>query len=152
MSLPAVRMRSTKLPAELAQLLFALGIPEEVLAVLAHRNVGVHAAAVDAHHRLGQEAGGHAHLGGDLAADQLVELDLVGRGDHLGVAVVDFKLRRRDLGVILLVLEAHGALHFGGGVDERAQRVAGQRVIVAAGVHVLELAGFVVAPLGVGRP
>ena len=53
--------------------------------------------------------------------------------------------------MVLLVLEAHGALHFGGGVDERAQRVAGQRVIVAAGVDVLELAvGFVIVPLRVG--
>ncbi len=32
---------------------------------------------------------------------------------------------------------------------KRAQRIAGQRVIVAAGVHVFELAGLVVVPLGV---
>ena len=51
--------------------------------------------------------------------------------------------------MVLLVLEAHRALHFGGGVDERAQRIAGQRVVVAAGVDVFELAGLVVAPLGV---
>ena len=127
-----------------------VGVPEHVLAVLADGDVGVHAVAVHAHDRLGQEAGGHAHLGGDLAADQLVELDLVGGVDHFGVAVVDLELRGRDLGVILLVLEAHGALHFGGAVDERAQGVAGQRVVVAAGVHVVELAGLVVVALGVG--
>ena len=51
--------------------------------------------------------------------------------------------------MVLLVLEAHRALHFGDGVDELAQRVAGQRVVVAAGVDVLEVAGFVVAALGV---
>ena len=148
-SLPCVRMRSTNSQANLLDLLFALRIPEHVLAVLADRNVGVHAAAVHAHDRLGQEARGQPHLGGHLAADQLVELDLIGRGDHFGVAVVDFELRRRDFRMVLLVLEAHGALHFGAVIDERAQRIAGQRVIVAAGVDVLELAGFVIAPLGV---
>ena len=92
----------------------------------------MHAAAVDADDRLGQEARGHAHLRRHLAADQLVELDLVGGGNHFAVAVVDLELRGRDFGVVLLVLEAHRALHFGGGVDELAQRVAGQRVVVAA--------------------
>ena len=77
-----------------------------------------------------------------LAADQLVELNLIGRRHHFAVAVVDFKLRGRNFRVILLVLESHRALHFGRGIDEGAQRIAGQRVIVAAGVHVLELAGF----------
>ena len=42
--------------------------------------------------------------------------------------------------MVLLVLEAHGALHFGGGVDEGAQRIAGQRVMIA-GIDVFELAG-----------
>ena len=51
--------------------------------------------------------------------------------------------------MILFVLESHGALHFGGGVDERAQRVAGQRMVVAAGIHVFELAGLVVVALGI---
>ncbi len=111
---------------------------------LADRNVGVHAAAVDADDRLGQEAGGHAHVAGHLAADQLVELDLVGGGHHFAVSVVDLELRGRDLGVVLLVLEAHGALHFGGGVDKVAQRIARQGVVVAARVHVLELAGLVI--------
>ncbi len=91
-------------------------------------------------------------LRGDLAADQLVELDLVGGGDHFAVAVVDLELRGRDFRVVLLVLEAHRALHFGGGVDEGAQRIAGQRVVVAAGVHVFELAGFVVACARRRRP
>jgi hypothetical protein len=51
--------------------------------------------------------------------------------------------------VVLLVLEAHGALHFGRGVDELAQRIERERVVVAAGVDELELAGLVVALLGV---
>ena len=110
----------------------------------------MHAAAVDAHHRLGQEARRQPHAGGDLAADQLVELDLVGRGHDFGVAVVDFELRGRDFGVVLFVLEAHGALHFGAGIDEVAERIAGQRVVVAAGVDVFELAGLVIAAFGVG--
>ena len=112
----------------------------------------MHAAAVHAHHRFRQEAGGQPHVGRDLAANQLVDLDLVGGSHNFAVAVVDFKLRGRDFRMVLLVLEAHGALHFGGGVDKRAQRVAGQRVVIAAGVDVLELAGFVIAPLGVRAP
>ena len=119
-------MRSRNAQPNFAEFFFALGIPEKILAAFADGNVGVHAAAVDADHGLGQEAGGEAHVGGDLAADQFVKLDLVGGGDHFAVAVVDFELRRRDFGVVLFVLEAHGALHFGGGVDELAQRIAGQ--------------------------
>ena len=112
----------------------------------------MHAAAVDANHRLGQEAGGQSHVARDLAADQFVELDLIGRGHDFGIAVVDFELRGRDFGVILFVLEAHGALHFGSRVDEIAQRIAGQRVVVAAGIDVFELAGLVISALGVRRP
>ena len=63
-------------------------------------------------------------LRGDLAAEQLVELDLVGGDQRLGVAVVHLELRGRHLGVVLLVLEAHRALHLGRGVDELAQRIA----------------------------
>ena len=74
---------------------------------------------------------------------------MVGGGHHFGVAVVDLELRGRDLGVILFVLESHRALHFRGRIDEGAQRIAGQRMIVAAGVHVFELAGLVVGALGV---
>ncbi len=74
---------------------------------------------------------------------------MIGRRHHLGVAVVDFELRRRHFRVILFVLESHGPLHFGAPVDKGAQRIAGQRVIVSAGVHILEFAGFVIAPLGV---
>ena len=51
--------------------------------------------------------------------------------------------------MILLVLEAHRTLHLGDRIDERAQRVTGQRVIVAAGVDVFELAGLVEMTLGI---
>jgi hypothetical protein len=112
-------------------------------------DIGVHAAAVDADDGLGQVAGGVAHAVGDLAGEQLVELNLVGGGDDFAIAVVDFELAGRDFGVVLLVLEAHGPLHFGRGVDELAEGIEGQGVVVAAGVDELELAGFVVALLGV---
>ena len=75
-----------------------------------------------------------------LSANQFVELDLVGRRDHLAVAVVDLELRRRHFRMVLLVLETHRALHFGRGVDEGAQRIAGQRVVVSAGIDVFKLA------------
>jgi hypothetical protein len=107
-----------KLPAEGWRASPALWIPEEVGLALGDGHVGVHAAAVDADDRLGQEAGRVAHVVGHLAAEQLVELDLVGRGNHFAVAVVDFELAGRDFGVVLFVLEAHGALHFSRGVDE----------------------------------
>ena len=45
--------------------------------------------------------------------------------------------------------EAHRALRLGRGVDEAAQRVARQRVVVAAGRDELELARLVVVALGV---
>jgi hypothetical protein len=109
----------------------------------------VHAAAVHAHHRLGQKAGRVAHVVGDLAAEQLVELDLIGRGNNFAVAVVDFELAGRDLGVILFVLEAHRALHFSSGIDELAQRIERQRVIVAAGVDEIEAARLVELALGI---
>ena len=141
-SLPWVSMRSTNSQPSLLIFSSPFGSQKRFLPLLLIGDVGVHAAAVDADHRLGQEACGQSHVARHLAADQLVELDLVGRGNHLRVVVVDFELRRRDLGVIFFVLEAHGALDFGRGVDEVAQRVAGQRVIVAAGVHIFELAAF----------
>ncbi len=127
-----------EVPAKPAELFLALRIPERVLIVLTDGNVGVHAAAVHADDRLGKEARGHAHPGRHLAADELVELDVVGRSHHFRIAIVDFELRGRDFGVILLVLEAHGTLHFGGLIDEGAQRIARQRVVVTTGVHILE--------------
>src|SRR5262249_58358312 len=92
---------------------------------------------------------GDSLLGGNLDTDHFVELNLVGCGNRSAIAVVDFKLGRRTLRVVLLILESHRALHLGGGIDEGAQRIAGQRVIVAAGIYILELAGFVVAALGI---
>lgn len=137
-------------PAGLAELFLSLGIPEKILAVFADGDVGVHAAAVDANDGLRKEGSGEAHFVGDLATDEFVELDLVGGVDDFGIAVVDFELRRRDFRVVFFVLEAHGALDFGGGVDESAERVAGERVVVAPGVDVFEFAVFVVVALGVG--
>src|ERR1700756_2800037 len=51
--------------------------------------------------------------------------------------------------MVLFVLEAHSALHFGSCIDERAQGIARQRVIISASVDVLELASFVIVPLGI---
>src|SRR6185437_1598403 len=137
-------------PAKLAEFFFSAGIPEQVLAALADGDIGVHAAAVHADDWLGQEGGRHPQLCRDFAADQFVDLDLVGGGDNFSVAVVDFELRRSDFRVVFFVLETHSALHFGGCVNECAQGIAGQRVVVAAGVHVFEFAGFLEVALGVG--
>src|SRR5215469_584191 len=51
--------------------------------------------------------------------------------------------------MILLILESHGALHLGRGVNEFTEWVQWQRMIVAAGIDKLELASFVKAPFGV---
>ena len=67
---------------------------------------------------LGRKLAVMSMLRRDLAAEQLVELHLVGGDQRLGVAVVHLELRGRHLGVVLLVREAHRALHLGGGVDE----------------------------------
>ena len=99
---------------------------------------------------LGRKEAVKPHVGRDLAADQLVELDLIGRRNHFAVSVVDFELRGRNFRMVLLVLKAHRALHFSGGVDESSQRIARQRMIVAAGVDVFELPAFVIVALGVG--
>src|SRR5579862_4291325 len=105
----------------------------------------MHATAVYANDRLGKEACGHAHVGRDLAAEQLIELDLVGRPDNFRVAVVDLKLAWSHFRVILLVLKAHGALYFGRSVDELAQRVERERMIVAAAADEFELASLVIS-------
>ncbi len=56
-------------PRKFAQLLLALWIPEKVFAFLADGNIGVHAATVDANHRLGKERRGTSHAGCHLAAN-----------------------------------------------------------------------------------
>src|SRR6266852_5580169 len=113
-----------ELPAGLTQLFFSLGIPKEVLAILADGNVGVHATAVHAHDGFGEKARSEAHVRGYLPADQFVELNLIGSRDNLTVAVIDFKLRGCNFRVVLLILEAHSALYFRRRVDESAQRIA----------------------------
>ena len=90
-------------PARLGEVLLALGVPEEVLAALVERHVGVHAVAVHAGDRLGQERGGAVQVRGHLAAQQLVELHLVGGDQRVGVAEVHLELAGRHLGVVLLV-------------------------------------------------
>ena len=51
--------------------------------------------------------------------------------------------------MVLFVLEAHRALYLCGGVDELAERVAGQRMIVAAVIDILEAAGLVEVALSI---
>ncbi len=109
----------------------------------------MHAAAVNPDHRLGQERCGESHVGGNLAADQLVELDLVGGRDNFAITVVDFELRRRNFGMIFFVLKTHRSLHFGGGVNKSAQRIARERVVISTGIHILEFASFVILAFGV---
>ena len=55
-------------PARVAEFLFSLGIPEQILSI-ADGHIGMHAAPVYANHRLRQKRGGQAHVGGHLTAD-----------------------------------------------------------------------------------
>jgi hypothetical protein len=115
-----VRQNSTdELPCKRAYAFFALRIPKQIFPVAADGYVRVHAAAVDADDRLGQEASRHTHACRYLPANQLVQLNLVGGSHDLAVTVVDFELRRRDLGMIFFVLKTHRTLHFRDRVDER---------------------------------
>src|SRR2546421_12646845 len=109
----------------------------------------MHATAVDADDRLGQKRSGESHFGRDLATDQFIELNLIGCGDRLAIAVINFKLGRGNFRMVFFILETHRALYFRSGVDKRAQRIAGQRMIIATGIYVLKLAGLVVAALSV---
>src|SRR5439155_18556207 len=88
-------------------------------------------------------------LVGLLARNQFVKHNLVGSARRFGVGIVDLELRRRDLGVIFLIGKAHGALHLGYRVDEATQRIARQRVVVAALIHKLELAKGAIGALGI---
>ena len=84
-----------------------------------------------------------------LPADQFVELDVIRRRHHLRIVVVDLELRGRNLRMILFVLESHRPLHFRRRIDKRPQRIARQRMIIAACIHIFELARLVVSALGV---
>ncbi len=104
----------------------------------------MHATAVDARERLGQEGSRHVHLGCHLTAEELVELHLI-RGDQcVGVIEVHFELTRCHFGVVLLVSEPHGSLHLGRRIDELAQGIAGKGVIVPTGGNALEASRLVV--------
>src|SRR4029077_6967128 len=81
-----------ELPAELAKFLFPFGIPKQVLPFFADRHVGVHSASVHAHDGLGEKTCAKPHIRGYLAADQLVELNLICSSDHLSIAIVDLEL------------------------------------------------------------
>src|ERR1700735_3109920 len=136
-------------PTKLGSLLLALRIPEKIFASLGDRNVCVHTRTVNARDRLWKEAGRHAHLRGHLATNQLVQLNLIGGRNDIAIRVVDLELRRSDFRMVFLVLETHGTLHFGSGVDELTERVTRERMIVSALVDVLELASLMVGALGV---
>ena len=131
-----------EVPAEFRQLLFALFIPEKIRFAFGDGDVGVHTAAVHAHDRLGQEASRESHVVGDLPAEQLIKLDLISGSNHFGIAEVDLELAGRDFRVVLLVLEAHGALHFSRSINELAQGIERHHMVVAAGVDELEFAGL----------
>ena len=109
----------------------------------------MHAAAVDTGDGFGQEAGGQAHAGRNLPREQLVELHLIGGDRSLGIREVHLELAGCNLRVVLFVLEAHRALHFGGGIDVQTQHVSGKAVVIPALRGVLERAGRVVVTFGI---
>src|SRR3984893_18226888 len=52
--------------------------------------------------------------------------------------------------MVFLVLEPHRPLYFRRRIDKRTQRIAGEGMIISAGVDVFELQRFVVAALSIG--
>ena len=65
-------------------------------------------------------------------------MELVGGDQSLSVRIIELKLRRRDLRVILFVLETECPLTLGKTVDEEFERIVGQAVEVAATMDRLE--------------
>ncbi len=59
------------------------GIPKQVLAIFGDGDVGMHAASIHADDRLGQKAGGDTQSCGNLATDELIKLDLIGRSHYV---------------------------------------------------------------------
>ena len=103
-----------KLPGQLRDLVLALRVPEQVLPVLGLTDTLVcMPLPFTPTNGLGRKHAVSPMLRGHLAANQLVDLDLIGGRYHFAVAVVDLELRRRNLRVVFLVLEAHRPLHFG---------------------------------------
>ena len=91
----------------LAQAALVGGIGEGVLAILEQAHVGVHAAAVDAEHRLGHERGVQAVLLCQRLDSQLEGHDVIGGVQGVGVLEVDLMLAGGDLVVGRLDLKAH---------------------------------------------
>ena len=83
------------------------GVGEYVLAVLEQAHVGVHAAAVDAEHRLGHEGGVQAVLLRQRLDGELEGHDVVGGAEGVGVFEVDLVLAGGHLVVGGLDLKAH---------------------------------------------
>ena len=121
-----------KLPPERRELLHPRRVPEEIRLPLRDRHIGVHPAPVHPHHRLRQVARRAAHAGRNLPRQQLVELNLIRRSHHLPIAVIDLKLARRNLRMVLLVLETHRPLHLRRSVDKPPQWVQRQGMVVPA--------------------
>ena len=53
--IPVAEDAIQKRPTHLAEFLFALGVPKQVLSILVDRNIGMHATTIHAHHGFGQK-------------------------------------------------------------------------------------------------
>ena len=82
-------------------------VGKHVFAILEQRHIGVHAAAVDAEHRLGHEGGVQAVLLRQRLDGQLEGHDVVGGGQRVGVLEIDLVLSSRDLVMGGLDFKAH---------------------------------------------
>ena len=122
----------------LGELLFAVLVKEDVLAVLEQGHIRVHAAAVDAEHGLGHERRMEAAHLRDRLDRHLKRHDVVRRQQRVGVLEVDLMLPLGHLVMAGLDLEAHLlehqtdlASHMAAVIDRRhievASRVRGAR-------------------------
>ena len=119
-------------PAEGGELAVTCGVVHQVAPFVKYGEVGMHAGAVDFHHRFGKKRCRETAHGGNLAGEELVELDLVACHEAFRTAVVEFELGRGDFGMIFFVFKAEGALGFRKMIDEEFEGAVGEGVEIAA--------------------
>nr|EIF89406.1 putative NAD/FAD-dependent oxidoreductase [Streptomyces tsukubensis NRRL18488] len=131
--------------ADLGELVLGAGLVEGVPVTLEEGEVGVHSGAGVLAEGLGHERGLHALLQRDLLHHQPEGHDVVGGGERVGVAQVDFLLAGGALVVAELDRDAHGLQHRDGlaaevhadvlrGVVEVAGVVGGHRAAAVDGL------------------
>src|SRR6266404_9254395 len=99
-----------EVPCHIRKAIFALRIVEDIRAILAQGEIGMHAGTIDPNEWLRKERGRVPHGSSYLATDQFVQLDIVRRTNNIRIGKVHFELRGCDLWMIFFVFEAQCTL------------------------------------------